>query len=206
MMGDFENLLALGHIALTGARSPKEVGPILELIKQVEAQLPEGSKFSLLRASAVCSPLHLLAAVQGAWQALEEGSAGARDLGGETARYLAAERQVGAALKKAGLSPKDRELAVGLVLPKEAGTDEERAYPEGEEAVLERVFSSTSQAGEALANLIEALEWGRDDQLLSGKDFDYKAFGLEKEALANISKEKWAELVLSRCALVPLMK
>ena len=43
-----------------------------------------------------------------------------------------------------------------------------------------------------------------DESVLSGADFDYRAFGLPQAALDANLREIWPELVLTRCALLPV--
>lgn len=226
-MNPFSRLLASGRVAITGGRihESKGVGPIPDLVARVDELVPAEAQFALVRASAVCSPLHLLVAVQGAWQALAEGTAMARDLGGETARFLAAERQVGQALQKVGLKANTQEVALALILPgddenkKEAkgvvqhqmqtdGTDEEEALSGlawGEAGTREALAVSTL-AGESMGNLLHKLGWEQNDELLAGRDFDHEGFGLAPEIMKKTLRSEWEKLVLARCALVPLFK
>jgi len=43
-----------------------------------------------------------------------------------------------------------------------------------------------------------------DERVLDGEDFDYRAFGLPQVALDANTRERWPELVLTRCALLPV--
>ena len=43
-----------------------------------------------------------------------------------------------------------------------------------------------------------------DERVLDGEDFDYRAFGLSQAALDANTRERWPELVLTRCALLPV--
>ena len=43
-----------------------------------------------------------------------------------------------------------------------------------------------------------------DERVLDGEDFDYRAFGLPQAALDANTRERWPELVLTRCALLPV--
>ena len=222
----FAQLLASGRVAIAGARvlAPEGVGSVPDLIARMVELAPPEARFALLRASAVCSPLHLLAAVQGAWQALAEGTAMARDLGGETARYLAAERQVGQALRKAGLEANTTEVALVLILS--GKEDMEEAGPEarrqdltggtdgeeyvstllGGEAGVTEAMDGASEAGKVLTGLVGELGWERNDELLTGGGFDPVAFGLPLAVLDDAPGDLLERLVLARCALVPLLK
>ncbi len=217
----FPALLASGRVAIAGARapSPEGVGPVVELIARVDELVPGCSEFALARALAVYSPLHLLAAVQGAWQGLAEGTAAARDLGGETARYLSAERQVGQALGKSGLKADTREVALVLVLTGSGGEDEPEgkeeadiddephfSYPAGSEAGVANAMDGRSQAGRTLSTLISDLGWIRDDSLLKGARFDPEAFGLKPGSEGLAHGKELERRVMARCALVPLFK
>ena len=51
----------------------------------------------------------------------------------------------------------------------------------------------------ALAGLV-----AEDGRVLDGEDFDYRAFGLPQAALDANTRERWPELVLTRCALLPV--
>jgi len=51
----------------------------------------------------------------------------------------------------------------------------------------------------ALAALV-----AEDERVLGGEDFDYRAFGLPQAALDANPRERWPELVLTRCALLPV--
>ncbi len=43
-----------------------------------------------------------------------------------------------------------------------------------------------------------------DDSVLDEAEFDYRAFGLPQAALDASPRERWPELVLTRCALLPV--
>ena len=51
----------------------------------------------------------------------------------------------------------------------------------------------------ALAGLV-----AEDGRVLDGEDFEYRAFGLPQAALDANARERWPELVLTRCALLPV--
>lgn len=221
-MNRFSDLLSSGRVAIAGGKvpAPEGVGPIPNLVERVTDLLTIEARFALLRASAVCSPLHLLAAVQGAWQGLSEGTAAARDLGGETARFLAAERQVGQALNKVGLLLVTKAVAMVLILPEEeanarAGKDSQVEGTDGEayvstltsgEVGAPEALGDESPAGKVLRSLIRELGWERNDELLSGVAFGHAGFGLASEVLESTPRARWENLVLARCALVPLLK
>lgn len=136
-----------------------------------------GLAVQLLRADRVYGADHLKLAALLAQRAYVQGRARTADVPTETLLYAAGERQVGKALAFLGLAEgMDRIAAVGWCAP------------------------------EDLDAMARAEGWTRDDTLLEGSDEALDAFGVTAEERALLPREKWADLVLERVALVDVLK
>jgi len=135
-----------------------------------------GSEVCLADARFVLGRDHLESAALHAERAKESGMMATRSLSMETLLYVSGKRQVADAIRFAGLRP-DSE-AVGLVLFGSATADE----------------------------FLRAMDWSRDDAVLSAEGKSLDAFGVSKRESDTLPAERRPDLVLEKVALVDLEK
>ena len=129
-----------------------------------------------INADMVFGSVHLDSAVEHAARSFERGKNVARNLGVEIMRYASGERQISAAIDKMGAKPDTRRLVFLII----GDCDIDR--------------------------ILKELHLERDERLIGGDEKDPEKFGITKEELETVPKEKQNDLVLERVALVNLEK
>lgn len=119
---------------------------------------------------------HLESALRHAERAGSNGAMTARSLAMEALLYLSAKRQVTDAIRVAGIRQGTQAVALAIL-------------------------------GEALPDgLLRELGWSRDDAVLEPEGKDPGALGISEAEKGTVPRDRWADLVLERVALLDVFK
>ncbi len=135
-----------------------------------------GVDILLMDADMVFGKVHIDTAIEHADRAFERKTNVAGTRMMEVMLYASGERQLSAAIDKMGVGKGTRRLAV------------------------------VASDSECLDEVMRALSVKRDDNVLDGRLEELGKFGITKQAVRGVGKEKAMELVLERVALVDLLK
>jgi len=135
-----------------------------------------GVDILLMDADMVFGKVHIETAIEHADRAFERGSNVAGTRMMEVMLYASGERQLSAAIEKMGVGRGTRRLAV--------------------------VVSDSKR----LVEVMRALGAKRDDGVLDGRFENLAKFGISRQAVQSVGKEKAMELVLERVAFVDILK
>jgi KEOPS complex subunit Cgi121 len=164
---------------VVGARAKvDDVSRVLLSARSVEKR--HGCDIALVRASVVYGREHVEAAVRHAIRAFDTKTNASDSLAGEILCYVVAERQVHAAIKKAGLSRGDSEVVVAA-----AGRD-----PKG-----------------AVDELLREMGWIVDESVVSGPGKELASILKTMKVDVPVGYEgRELELILEKVALLDIMK
>ncbi len=163
-------------VALLGVRGPLKLDDVLFQAKKSGRIAP----LQVVRADRVVGPGHVRSAAAHARRSIAEGRAHAKSLEVEFVRYLAGERQVKAALAKAGLPDEGAREAVAV------------AFGKGR--------------ADALAHFADALGLEGDDSLADASEAKLLGFGVTATQLSATTPGRRLDLVLEAVAAVDLMR
>ncbi len=133
----------------------------------------------LLNADLVFGKEHLLSAYEHAKRAFASGTNKSKSMGKELILYAAGERQISKAIDKMGIRDGLRNVAIVLI------------------------GKSTNAQ---MSKLLSSLNMKRNDDVILPKEKNLQAFGISKEEMGTVPKEKRSKLVLEKVALVDLLK
>ncbi len=135
-----------------------------------------GVDVMLADASAVFGRDHLESAALHAERARDAHAMATRSLSMEALLYLAAQRQVADAIKMAGIKESTSAIAVAVF------------------------------GGAAADDLIQRLDWARDDVVLDARGKDLSILGVRKAELETVPRDRITDLALERTALLDVEK
>jgi KEOPS complex subunit Cgi121 len=141
--------------------------------------------FQLFDADFIYGSDHLKTALEHAKRAYSQDRQTASTLGMETLLYASGEYQIKNAIEKVGLKENSEKLAI-LLHAEDNSTD----------IYLDKIFD----------DFIKEFELTRDNEVLNGDVNTLNSFGISKEELSAVPKNKWLELILEKVALVDIIK
>jgi len=167
-------------IVVMGMRSPKAIGDVKTILKNVDTVSKDlGLVLQLVNASRVYGKEHLEVAAEHALRAFDEGRNFGKTVAIEVLMYASGKRQISEALKFMGLG--HGMIKIGVVAISGPG----KTVP---------------------ADLRKRLGFERDDSVLSGSEDVLDAFGIGPEIRKGTSPEKWADLIIEKVTLLELEK
>jgi KEOPS complex subunit Cgi121 len=130
---------------------------------------------------------HILSAVTHAKRSFQQGTNATNTLALEILLYAAGERQIQKAIKKMGVK-KGKQGIVFLLTDVSAQKNRKGS----DEAVVQR--------------LLKTFQFTRDDSVINGDRETLKRFGVTKNEVSTVSKDRYGDLILEKIALVDIIK
>jgi len=141
-----------------------------------------GILIQLMDAEQIIGKKHLIIAFEHAERSFQRNEAATRSLEMELLLYAAGERQIKRAIKKMGIKQGKSDFAAIFMFNKDIDK--------------ESVISS----------FLTSFDIKRDDSILVPTELKLRNFGISKEAIESVKKDKMFHLVFERIALVDIIK
>lgn len=126
---------------------------------------------------------HIISAVEHATRAFSRKTNTTNSLEKEILLYASGERQLKLAIPKIGVKNRNTKIAFVLIDNKKK-----------------------MMSNKIVNDLLKLLSLIRDDKVLEGDENTLKRFGLKKDEIKTVSKEKYCDLILEKVAMVDIIK
>ena len=136
-----------------------------------------------LNADFVYNKDHLVSAVEHALRSFQSSMNSLNSLALEILLYASGERQIQKAIKKIGIQKDNQNIAVIIV------SENNKRIPD-----------------DTIKNVLSNLHLIRDDKVLEGDIDTLQRFGIKEIELQTLPKDKYADIILERVALVDIIK
>ena len=151
------------------------------LIEQVVSFAQEKNiVIQALNADMIYGVNHLISSVDHAKRAMRHNSNTTNSLSMEILLYASGERQLKLAIPKMGIKQGKSNVAF--------------------------VFADGKISDELVNDLLKKLSLTQDDKVLEGDINTLKKFGINKKAMATVSKDRYGDLILEKVAMVDIIK
>jgi KEOPS complex subunit Cgi121 len=178
------NQQVMNYMILGAAGELADVVDVIAKLKELGAKY--NSHIQLFDANFIFGRDHLESAVLHAERAFDNNSNLAGDPSIEILLYASGERQIKQAIDKLGIKKGLREFGMVIYVPRKNETTFD----------LEEVCNKT----------LTELGLARDDSVLNGGREVLERFGIPGDEIDMISESRWGNLILSRVAMVDIIK
>lgn len=165
---------------IIGARG--EISDVDEFLNKVKNFSEENKVIiQVFDADLIYGKKHIISALEHAKRAMKQGRNTTNSIEKEILLYAAGERQLKLAIQKIGIKKGKKDIAI--------------------------IFANKNRdLNKLVKKFLKEFNLKRDDKLLEGNEDTLKKFGLSKEEITTVSKDKYQDLILEKVAMVDVIK